>query len=181
MVSQKSGDMSMNDILNSIKKFVSSSGAEGREEVESREVEEEQKSTVVHLKPMMEDSAEDPEPTSEREPLQMPEFIRKSLQAQEKSASEEESEAGFEPREEVHEEAVPKMGASPVESYLQQLLGSLKTLSNQQATGKSFDSYIRECLKKSIQQWLDVHLQGIVERVVEQEIKKLIDGVMQKD
>lgn len=190
--------MSMNDILNSIKKFVSSSsqnsGEPGSVDEQQSDVKDDtsdglgaKDNSVVHLAPVLDEKEKQELETSskenEREVVCMPEFIRRSFKSHEVESDklkEIEKQGGVQ-----NEDGEVDGSESSVELYLQQLLVSLKDISEKsefvyQRNHGTLDDFLRSLLVNLVQEWLDKNLKNLVEQVVKQNIQRLVDSVLKK-
>ncbi len=208
MAGQSSEELSMNDILSSIKKFVAG------EEKKPEPVEQEERpqtaddSGVVRLAPVFplppttvgQNRATEDKIQALKD-LDMPDFIRKAQAERQRDVALDQQEDDLQEGNAAHEspflpseqnkitkedqDSVPSPEDSSTRT-MKAYLETIRTLAKEQSAAdhkatqrQSLDSFVETTLQAAIHSWLDKNLQSIVETIVQKEVEKLTKTVLQ--
>lgn len=159
MSEQQTEDMSMTEILHSIKKFVSGEDQEARPSG--------QDSDFIRLAPTFQSETQPPLEPEHSSP-ELPSFIQRAKDSEQTPSTET-------PNSSASEEP------SKTEQILQSFAQQLEQLAPRQQSSESLDQFVQVLLRQSIHDWLDRHLPSLVERIVTQEVQRLAQTILSKN
>lgn len=203
MTNQNTDDMSINEILTSIKKFVS---AEEQEKIDGDQISRENKKewespsdfleeSVVKLSPVFVDEPSLVEPEEDQsveekmkalENLSMPNFIQKASKNREESPQEDQTFQEVKKQKETTclNECDDRQ---TVKEIFQNFAETIKGMAKERESSSStiscqggLEKMVFEAIQKAVLCWLDQHMQPVVELLVKKEIDKITRSILSK-
>lgn len=196
MADNDSGDMSMDEILSSIRKYVTSDAQEKAPEKKKAAPPPADASSegVIRLEPLCPRAVEEEVPTAhnEKENIAMPRFFQKAAQGKESVSSEQTepaldvAEQAPQYAEEKNEPAVHLTAATKnatlhsLDAFQEKARAILQQNQHKALEPDSLDSVVQRAAVQAVTEWVNLHLPAMVEDVLEREIQKLMEGLANK-